>query len=138
MLFDYFRNGVLNNLLQGTTFTFPSNIYFALLTAWPDPDATGSTISEPSGGGYQRAQLNPSPINYAGASGGVSWNNTAVQWPTPTGSWNTVVGVALTDASNGGNAYIAGLASLGLIGVGSPPPTFPIGDILFELGSRDP
>ena len=32
MLFDYFRNGVMNALLQGRSFTFPSNLYFALLT----------------------------------------------------------------------------------------------------------
>src|SRR5271165_6075651 len=90
MLFDYFRNGVQNNLLQGTAFTFPSNLYFALLTKWPDPDATGSTITEPSAGnGYVRQQLNPSTVNYSAAaagpagSAGVSWNNTAIQFPTP-------------------------------------------------------
>ena len=141
MLFDYFRNGVMNALLQGRSFTFPSNLYFALLTTWPDTDATGSTIAEPqSGNGYARQQLNPSTSNYANTSGGVSWNAVAQQFPTPTGGWNTIVGVALVDGHTtaGGNAYMAGLIGLGAIGAGSQPPTFPAGTIVFELGSRDP
>src|SRR5271170_6497690 len=119
MLFDYFRNGVMNALLQGRSFTFPSSLYFALLTTWPDTYATGNTIAEPlTGNGYARQQLNPSTSNYANTSGGVSWNAIAQQFPTPTS-----------------NAYMAGLIGLGAIGAGSQPPMFPVGTIVFELGS---
>lgn len=70
--------------------------YIALFTTAPT-DAGGGT--EVSGGSYAR-------VNGAGKfgapSGGSIANNAAITFPTPTGSWGTIVAYGIFTASTGG------------------------------------
>lgn len=98
---DYTENELLDHLLgEGArTFTSPAALYIALLTATAADSNTGTTITEPSTGGYAR-----SAVTFAAASAGsaamsdatLTWTNTAAT------AW-AVVGVALCDAATVGN-----------------------------------
>lgn len=83
------------------------NTYVALVTAAVGDADTGSTISEPSGGGYARVQVNPnggaSPTWDLAVAGLVD-NTHLIQFPQATASCGTVVGVAMCSA-----AMLAGL-----------------------------
>lgn len=98
---DYTENELLDHLLgEGArSFTSPAALYIALLTATAADNNTGTTITEPSTGGYAR-----SAVSFAAASGGsaamsdatLTWTNTAAT------AWS-VVGVACCDATTAGN-----------------------------------
>jgi hypothetical protein len=78
----------------------------APITAAVGDADTGSTISEPSGGGYVRVLVNPnggaSPTWDLAAAGLVD-NTHLIQFPQATASWGTVVGVAICSAATLGD-----------------------------------
>jgi hypothetical protein len=106
-------------LLTGATLA-ARPVYLALSTAAADP-TTGPT--EPSGGSYARVQTtnadgSPLATNRwttaavaATSSTGTPWaadavmtaNAVAINFPAPTGSWGTPLGLYLMDAASGGN-----------------------------------
>lgn len=98
---DYTENALLDHLLgKGTrNFTSPAALFVALITVAGADNQTGSTITEPSTGGYAR-----NAVSFAAAATGsaamsdatLTWTNTAVT------AW-AVVGIALCDASTAGN-----------------------------------
>lgn len=98
---NYTENELLDHLLgEGARiFTSPAALFVALLTATAADTNTGTTITEPSTGGYARQA-----VTFAAASGGsaamsdatLSWTNTAAT------AWS-VVGVAIVDATAAGN-----------------------------------
>lgn len=69
--------------------------YLALYTTAPT-DAGGGT--EVSGSGYARQQ-----VTFGNPSSGSMSNSAAIAFPTATGSWGTVKGWGLVDASTSGN-----------------------------------
>lgn len=87
-------NVILNYHVRGTT---PSALtpYLALLTAVETP-------AEPSGNNYARVQMTTSNFGNA-ASGGSIANTAAIAFPQASGSWGTVIGIAVYDASTSGN-----------------------------------
>jgi hypothetical protein len=94
-LSDHYENIVINHLFRAQAFTPPSTIYVGLFTAAPT-DAGGGT--EVSGGAYARQA-----VTFSAASGGSTSNNAAINFPTASASWGTVVAFGLFDASTGGN-----------------------------------
>lgn len=98
---DYTENALLDHLLgKGTrNFTSPAALFVALITVLGADNQTGSTITEPSTGGYAR-----NSVSFAAAATGsaamsdatLTWTNTAVT------AW-AVVGIAVCDASTAGN-----------------------------------
>jgi hypothetical protein len=89
---------------EGTrNFTPGANLYLALLTATAADTNTGTTITEPSTGGYARAALafdaatgtNPTTTDNTGA---ITFTNSAAT------AWS-VVGIAIVDATTAGNLY---------------------------------
>lgn len=92
---DYLENKLLDHALGTTTFTKPSAVYVALYTAAPT-DAGGGT--EVSGNNYSRVAA-----TFSAASGGATANATDVIFPTPSGSWGTIVAFGLFDQSTTGN-----------------------------------
>lgn len=98
---DYTENELLDHLLgEGArNFTSPAALYVALLTAAGADSQTGSTITEPSTGGYARKA-----VSFAAASGGSAAMSDATLTWTNTGStaWS-VVGTAIVDATTAGN-----------------------------------
>lgn len=101
----YLANKVLDFMFRNQSFTQPAT-YVALMTADPSDSSTGSSITEPSGNGYARKQVNPtggsSPTWTLSTSGSVT-NNNAITFNTPTGSWGTITASCITDASSAGN-----------------------------------
>lgn len=101
----YLVNALLDLMFRNTAYSAPDT-YVALCDATAGDDDTGSTISEPSGGGYARVQVNPnggSSPTWDLASAGVVDNTHDVEFPAVTGDWGTIVAVAVVDAATAGN-----------------------------------
>ncbi|MCA9872475.1 MAG: hypothetical protein KC441_02440 [Anaerolineales bacterium] len=98
---NYAANNGLDRMFRNQAWTLPSSWYVALVTATVSATDTGSTLTEPGGNAYARTSVGASP--WAAVSGGASQNNNVIQYPTPTGSWGTVVGIAVVDAASNGN-----------------------------------
>lgn len=98
---NYAGNNALDRMFRNQAWTLPSAWYVALVTATAAETDTGSTITEPAGNAYARTSVGASP--WAAVSGGASQNNNVIQFPTPTGPWGTVVGIAVVDAATNGN-----------------------------------
>lgn len=96
---DYLENKVLGHVFGGAAYTAPATLYLALYTVAPT-DAGGGT--EVSGGSYVRQSCAFT------VSGNLATNTSAVEWPTATGSWGTVVAVGVFDASTSGNLMAYG------------------------------
>lgn len=111
----YLENALMN-WIKGTTFpAAPATTYVALFTTLPTSDAgTGGT--EVSGNAYARQPITSS-TGWSSISGGsttpdVISNAGTITFPTPTGSWGTVVGIGLYDAVSAGNLlYFDGITS---------------------------
>ena len=100
---NYLETKVLEHVFGGTAYTPASTLYLTLYTA--DPSDTGGG-TEVSGGGYARQSVTFT------VSGNNASNSAAVEYPTATASYGTVVAVGVFDASSSGNllAY-AGLTT---------------------------
>jgi len=108
---DYLANELLDHTFNNSTYTSPAgNTFVAMTTATISASDTGSTITEPSGNGYARTEVNPnggaSPTwdLATGTSPCVVDNTHAVQLgPASGGNWGTLTSVAILDASTLGN-----------------------------------
>ena len=102
---DYLANALLDFAFRNQSFSSPDT-YVALCTAAVADDDTGSTITEPSGNGYAREQVNPdggaSPA-WDLASGGALDNAHDIDFTDPTGPWGTTTALAIADALINGN-----------------------------------
>lgn len=113
-------------LLQGTTFTAETNLFVGLCTGTITP-GTACTEVATSGTAYARAEVASNTTNWVVTSG-VAGNGTAITFPAPTGSWGTVSGFFLADASTGGNILIvAALTTAQTISAGQAAPSFGAG-----------
>jgi len=109
-LSNYAANGFLDRMFRNQAFTVSAN-YVGLTTATVADTNTGATVTEVSGGSYARVQINNnggSSPKWAAVSGGAVENNDDVSFPTPTGSWGTVVALIVCDASTNGNLLFYG------------------------------
>lgn len=102
---DTFETHVLNYVFTSSTLTRPTAWYLALYTADPN-DAGGGTEVSTSGTAYTRQSVSFT------VSSNTATNSAAVEFPTATAAYGTVVAVGVFDASSGGNliAY-AGLST---------------------------
>lgn len=105
---NYLENKILDGVLGGPAFSLPSSVWVCLSTAVYSETATGSSMSEVSGGSYARVEVTNNDTNFPAAASGSKSNGTAVQFPTATGSWGTVRSFYIVDASSGGNCLYGG------------------------------
>lgn len=91
---DYLENKVLDYVFSGGSFSQPGTKYLALYTVAPTDSTTGTEVT---GGGYVRQTVTLT------TSGSDTTNSAAVEYPTATAGYGTVVAVAVLDASSGGN-----------------------------------
>jgi hypothetical protein len=108
---QYLENA-LSNWFRGTTFpAVPANLYLALFTTAPANGVTAGSVEVPSSNNYSRLAIVPNGTNF-GAPSGAAPNTMAsganFVMATPSGSWGTVVGWALFDASSAGNMLLYG------------------------------
>lgn len=104
----YSRSKTSDNLLRGTTFASPGQVYLALFTS--DPGAAG-TGTEAAFTGYARQSCGATPASAFSAvdTNGTTQNQNSVTFPAVGGSVSvTVVSWALFDAVTGGNMLLYG------------------------------
>lgn len=118
----YLQKKLLDHAMGKAAFSMPAAVYLALLTA--DPGEAGSLAGEVTGGSYARVELT-SRMDAAILGTGVSSNNTAVTFATPSADWGTITHLAICDAASGGNALFHGpLTSSQVVSNGSVAPSF--------------
>jgi hypothetical protein len=116
MLSNYVENKILDWLLRAQTYTPVATVYVALFTAAPTAAGGGTEVS---GGAYARVGVTSALTAWAGTqsagstvastgTGGVTSNNSTINFGTTTASWGTVTSFALFDASTAGNLIIFG------------------------------
>ena len=98
---DYLENAVLNHVFggSGNTYTHPTTLYVALFTAAPSDTGGGTEVS---GGSYARQTATFS------ISSGTASNTAAIEYPTATADYGTVVAMGIYDAATGGNLLAYG------------------------------
>lgn len=103
------------NLMKGTTWpssgawgAAPATTYVGLFTTAPTTDASASyTGTEVSGNNYSRVAVTSSS-GWSALSGGSTTpsqisNAGTITFPTPSGSWSTIVAIGVFDAATTGN-----------------------------------
>jgi hypothetical protein len=95
----YLANAMLDLALSGTTLTQPTSLYLALATTAPTDTDDGSSITEPSGGGYARLEHN----DFSAASGGSVSNGSTASFAAATANWGTCGWIAVCDHATTGN-----------------------------------
>lgn len=91
---DFLENKLVAHTFSNTAFTSPSSVFVALYTVAPTDSTTGTEVS---GGGYARQSAAFT------TTGNAATNTSAIEYPTATGNYGTVVAVAILDASSSGN-----------------------------------
>ena len=110
---DYAENLLIDRILRGQAATFPTTIYVGLSTSACSDSSFGTEVS---GNNYARASVAAALTNFSGTqssgsttassgTGGVSSNNNAINFPTPSGSWGTVTHWFIADAAAAGNLW---------------------------------
>lgn len=105
---SYLKNAIINEILGDTAFTVPTTLYVALSTGMWAASTTGSSISEPSGGGYARVSITNDSTMWPVTTIGSKSNAVAITFPLASANWGTVQSFYLVDASSGGNILYGG------------------------------
>lgn len=103
---NYLEDEVIKHIFRTGSFTKPTVLAIALLTAATDDAGTG-TFSTGTGtevtnaNAYARATRNPLDANWAATSGGngQTSNVAAITFTTASGSWGTVTDMAICDSA---------------------------------------
>jgi hypothetical protein len=98
-LSNIFETTTLNWLFTATSVTRPTAWYIALYTVAPTDGGGGTEIS---GNAYVREAVAMS------VTGDNATNTGAIEWPTATGTWGTIVAVGVFDALSAGNLIAYG------------------------------
>ena len=94
---DYLEDKVLDHVFGGNAYTAPSTLHVALYTVAPTDTGGGTEVS---GGGYVRKTAT---FNVSGTNPTTASNTAAIEYPTATANYGTVVAVGIFDASSSGN-----------------------------------
>ena len=117
---SYLENAILN-WHRGTTFpAAPTTLYCALFTTAPI-NATDASAVEVSGTSYVRKSFTTLSTAFGAPSGAAPATITTgvnIVFATPGGSWGTVVGWAIYDASTSGNMLVYGSFTGVAVGTG--------------------
>ena len=99
---NYLENKILLHVLDNTAYTSPTTVYLGLHTADPTDAGTGTEVS---GGSYARQSVAFTVTDNAAT------NDSAIEFPTATGSWGTIGWVAVWDNLTSGNMLFHGALS---------------------------
>jgi hypothetical protein len=132
------------NLLKGTTWPTGAGCwqapvttyYVGLFTTNPTSNAaTSNGSTEVSGNNYARQAITASTgwsaVTASGTSNQIS-NSALITFPTPSGSWGTIIGVGIFDALTSGNLWMWNSITSQAIGSGVVA-TFAIGSLIFNV-----
>ena len=93
---DYLEDKVLDHVFGGVAYTAPTK-HVALYTVAPTDTGGGTEVT---GGAYARQT---STFTVSGTNPTTATSAAAVEYPTATANYGTVVAVGILDASSGGN-----------------------------------
>ena len=93
---DYLEDKVLDHVFGGVAYTAPTK-YVALYTVAPTDTGGGTEVT---GGSYARQT---GAFTVSGTNPTTASNSAAIEYPTATANYGTVVAVGILDASTGGN-----------------------------------
>lgn len=96
---DYLEDKVLKHVFTNTAYTPAATLYVALYTAAPSDTGGGTEVST-SGTAYARQAM---AFTVSGTSPTQATNTSAVEFPTATADWGTIVAAAVFDNSSTGN-----------------------------------
>ena len=96
---DYLEDKVLDHVFGGVAYTAPTTLYVALYTVAPD-DTGGGTEVTTTGTAYARQS---GTFTVSGTNPTTATTSAAIEYPTATADYGTVVAVGILDASSGGN-----------------------------------
>jgi len=94
---DYLEDKVLDHVFGGSAYTAPATLYVALYTVAPTDTGGGTEVT---GGSYARQT---STFTVSGTDPTTATNAAAIEYPTATGDYGTVVAVGILDALSSGN-----------------------------------
>ena len=94
---DYLEDKVLEHVFGGNAYTAPGTLYVALFTVAPTDTGGGTEVS---GGAYVRQS---GAFTVSGTNPTTASNTSAIEYPTATADYGTVVAVGIFDASSSGN-----------------------------------
>lgn len=94
---DYLEDKVLDHVFGGSAYTAPSTLYVALYTVAPSDTGGGTEVS---GGAYARQTAT---FSVSGTDPTTASNTAAIEYPTATADYGTVVAVGVFDALTSGN-----------------------------------
>jgi hypothetical protein len=94
---DYLEDKVLDHVFGGVAYTAPSTLYVALYTVAPTDTGGGTEVS---GGAYARQTAT---FSVSGTDPTTASNTAAIEYPTATADYGTVVAVGVFDALTSGN-----------------------------------
>lgn len=130
---DFLENKLIDQLFRGQAAPTTTTLYVGLLTAAPSDSGGGTEVS---GNSYARVAVTSSLANWAGTqsagsttassgTGGQTSNNSAITFPTPSGTWGTVTHFGIYDATTGGNLLFWGALTISKTINQSDTVTFP-------------
>lgn len=127
----FLDNALLNEILGGTNYAPPANVFVGLSTT--TPTKAGGSISEPAGNAYARVSVANSAANFPNASNSSKANGSVITFPEATGTWGTVTHFVVYDAATAGNVLVYGsLGASKLIEAGDTP-SFSVGALTTSI-----
>jgi len=122
---NFLENKILDHVLRVSSYSQPSALYVALYTTDPGDGDSGTEVS---GGSYARVS-----VSFGAASNGTSSNSAAVEFPTATASWGTIVSAGIRDASTGGNLLFYGSLTQSVTIGADETLRFPAGNLTISI-----
>lgn len=104
-LSDTYENRALDWLLVTGSPTRAAGTWLALYTAAPTDSTAGTEVANANN--YSRQA-----VTFDAAANGATQNAATVTWPTATGSWGTIVAVAIVDSATHGGGNVIAYGSL--------------------------
>jgi len=127
----YAQNKILDHILKVAAYTQPTHLYVALSTT--DPLASGSGITEPSGGSYARKICD----DWVLASQRKTSNASELVFATATGAWGLLTHWAIFDHISAGNMIAFGQLADSKSGISGTVFSIKAGqiDVAFDTGA---
>ena len=98
------RNKIQDLMFGSVAFTQPATYYLGLSTS--TISSSGSNVSEPVGNGYARVAIPNTKSYFTYSSSGCLVNSGSIAFPISSGSWGTIIDLALFDASTSGSVWV--------------------------------
>jgi len=134
---NFLENKLVDQLFRAQAAPTTSTLYIGLFTAAPSDSGGGTEVS---GNNYSRATVTSSLANWAGTqsagstiassgTGGVTSNNGAITFATPSATWGTVTHFGIFDAASAGNLLFHGALTTSKTVNSGDTVSFPVGTL---------